>query len=316
MIDNYGREINYLRVSVTDRCNFRCLYCMEESGIVGLAHQDILSLEELYYVITQAVELGINKVRITGGEPLTRKGILPFIESVGKIPGIIDLAMTTNGALLSPYLERLKMAGLKRINLSLDTLDPDKFKTITRIGNIGEVLVALDKALALGFKVKINCVLMRGINDDEVVDFLELAKNKAIDVRFIELMPIGNNNDFAVKHFISYQEILAKYDLQAISKADIHSPASYYQYQDSAGKIGFITALSNHFCQYCNRLRLTADGKLRPCLLQEIEYDVREALRKGLSVKELITESIKAKPQSHLLNQQITATRQMNKIGG
>jgi GTP 3',8-cyclase len=315
LLDLFNRDITYLRVSVTDRCNFRCQYCMDEDGVDALAHDDILSFEELYTIIQRFVELGVNKVRLTGGEPLVRKGIVNFIASLARLHGIKDLAMTTNGSLLNEYALPLKNAGLKRINVSLDTLNPNKFTTITRGGQLQPVLDGIALARSLGLIVKINVVLMKGINDDEVGDFIQLTK-QGIDVRFIELMPLGDTTNFAKHHFLNYETILNQYALQQVASDDPHSPAKYYRYQNNTGKVGFITALSNHFCGACNRMRLTADGKLRPCLLQETEIDIKALLRSGKPITPTLKQVITNKPQQHQLNDDITAQRAMNKIGG
>ncbi len=324
--DLHMRQIDYLRVSVTDKCNFRCVYCMPEEGIELKNHKDILRLEEFLHIITLGVEMGINKVRITGGEPLVRKGIVGFISQINQIPGIKDIALTTNGALLGQMAEQLKQAGLNRVNISLDTLDINKFRSITRVGHLPTVLKNIDKALEVGFNpVKINVVIIKDFNYDEVLDFVSLTKNKPIHVRFIELMPIGETDKWEEDKFVPSEKILAKIKehYQVINSTGVTGagPAKYMSVVGHQGSIGFISALSSHFCHQCNRLRLTAEGKLRPCLHGSKEIDLKTPLRAGApdeELKEIILQSIKIKPQKHSMREQgwENAKKMMYQIGG
>ncbi|MGL4987058.1 MAG: GTP 3',8-cyclase MoaA [Treponemataceae bacterium] len=316
MRDQFLRDITYLRVSLTDRCNFRCKYCMAENGISLLNHDDILTFEELEKIINDFTDLGITKIRLTGGEPLVRKGVIDFISKITKNKKITDIAMTTNGSYLKEYAADLKKAGLPRLNISLDTLNPDKFEQITRRNNFSSTIEGIKIAIKLGFHIKINCVLMRGINDTEILNFIEFGKTHSCTVRFIELMPIGTNNDFAKKHFISAQEIINQLDLIPCKGDDIHSPSSCFFHQNSNQKIGFITPLSNHFCHSCNRIRLTADGKIRPCLLQNTEYDLKSLVKNNQDLKPLLKKIIQNKPEKHKIHDNITAQKCMNEIGG
>lgn len=317
MIDRFGRDINYLRVSVTDRCNFRCQYCMPHDGVKTMAHEDLLSFEEMFLVIHQFVSIGVKKVRLTGGEPLVRKGILGFIQSLSRINALEDIALTTNGALLKSMAADLKRSGLHRVNISLDTLKPDRFTLLTRGGNLQDVLDGISEARSVGLKVKINCVLNKDINIDEIVHFVNLSRDWKLDVRFIELMPIGENVDYAIKHFVSTDEVLRQCpDLTPVEALDPSSPARYYQLPEAIGKVGLISPLSCNFCNDCNRLRLTPDGKLKPCLHNDLEIDLRAPLRNGENIMPYIMEAINVKPQKHLLDQHKTIIRQMSQIGG
>lgn len=317
MIDRFGRDINYLRVSITDRCNYRCQYCMPHDGVETMAHEDLLSFEEMYLVIHQFVNIGVKKVRLTGGEPLVRKGIFGFIQSLSHITALEDIALTTNGALLKTMASELKRNGLHRVNVSLDTLKPDRFHRLTRGGDLQNVLDGITEAINVGLKVKLNCVLNKDINIDEIADFVRLSHDWKLDVRFIELMPIGVNVDYALKHFVSTEEVLKQCpDLVAIQALDPSSPARYYQLPDAIGKVGLISPLSCNFCGDCNRLRLTPDGKLKPCLHNDLEIDLRAPLRNGENIMPYILEAINVKPEKHLLDQHKTIVRQMSQIGG
>ena len=320
MIDNLGRNINYLRVSVTDLCNLRCQYCMPSEGIRKMKHDQILTLEEIFQVVKAAVELGINKVRLTGGEPLVRKGIIQLIERIANLPGIKDLALTTNGVLLKEYAKDLKNAGLKRVNISLDTLNEEKYRQITRGGSISEVLNGIEAAVNAGLQpIKLNTVVIGGFNDNEIVEFAELT-TEGFDVRFIELMPIGQASGWAKSNFVSNGIIKDKLsDLIPVYDSDKSSPARYYQLPGAAGKIGFINPISSHFCKYCNRIRLTADGRLKPCLHSNQEIDIKSILRNNQTdLKETISHAILAKPNQHTLNEinHQPITRDMVQIGG
>jgi cyclic pyranopterin phosphate synthase len=306
--DSFQRPINYLRISVTDRCNLRCVYCMPEAGVDLMSHYDILSYEEIYSVVEAAAELGITRVRLTGGEPLVRAGLSDLIKLISGIETIEDIALTTNGILLAQYAAELKEAGLNRVNVSLDTLKPERFRQITRCGTLKNTLEGIEAAAAAGLTpVKINMVVMAGINDDELPDFAMKTVKDGWNVRFIELMPSSVNEPVSDK-LVSVSEM--KKRIEAIGKLEPHKievgngPARYFRLPGAAGTIGFISPVTEHFCIHCNRLRLTADGKLRPCLLSEDEIDLKEPLRSGAPLEELkslISKAIASKPKGHRL---------------
>ncbi len=320
--DSFQRPIDYLRISVTDRCNLRCIYCMPAEGINLFSHKDILSYEEIYRIATAAAELGIKKVRITGGEPLVRIGLSGLLRMLAQIDTIDDIALTTNGTLLSQYADELKAAGLRRVNISLDTLKPDKFRLITRGGNLDDVLAGIGAAGAAGLNpIKINVVVMAGINDDELLDLARKTIDEGWHVRFIERMPF--NREMASSTFVSVNEI--REHLAVLGELEPctfkgNGPARYYRLPRSKGTIGFITPISEHFCFQCNRLRLTADGKLRPCLLSEREIDLRQPLRQGVSeegLKKLIKKAVESKPKQHKLAQGcVPQDRPFSQVGG
>ncbi|HZJ76922.1 MAG TPA: GTP 3',8-cyclase MoaA [Oscillospiraceae bacterium] len=318
MKDSYGRKINYLRISLTDRCNFRCVYCMPEKGIQNkLYHESMLSLEDIYVLIKHFVELGIDKVRFTGGEPLVRKGIVDLISEVGKLEGIKDLAMTTNGSLLKQMAKPLKEAGLSRVNISLDTLDPVKFSKITRCGDLDAVLKGIDEAMNVGLApIKINTVLIGGVNDNEIRDLIDFTK-KGIDVRFIELMPIGEAAGFAEEKFVSTDLVLKTVsELVPIEREDKSSPAAYYVLPGVEGKVGLINPISCKFCSNCNRVRITSTGKLKLCLHSNREIDLKSALENNENIKEVIKNAIWTKDESHHLEDEQYIIRNMHQIGG
>lgn len=315
MKDNYGRDINYLRLSITDLCNYRCIYCMDSEGILKREHSDILSIEELINIGKIAVECGINKIRLTGGEPLVRKGVLQLCEGLKAINGLEELVLTTNGSRLSEMAKELKAAGVDRINISLDTLNEEKFKKITRIGSLEDVRKGINESINAGFKdIKINVVLMAGINDDEIDDFIDITRNRAVNVRFIELMPLGPCKDWYDERFISTNIVTQKVpELKLVKKDGV---ANIYKLNDAIGTVGLISPITNIFCKQCNRLRVTADGRLIPCLHSDLEYKIR-----GLSDKELreaFHTAIKNKPCSHNIVEKHTSDNRdyMNKIGG
>ena len=320
MKDTIGRNINYLRISVTDRCNLRCMYCMPEQGICKKEHGEILTLEEIYEAVKACAELGISKIRITGGEPLVRIGLTGLIEKISKLQGIKELTMTTNGILLPKYAEELKSAGLKRVNISLDTMNAEKYNYITRGGDLSDVMSGINAAEKAGLKpIKINTVLIGGFNDDEIESFVNLTIDRDIEVRFIELMPIGQAGHWAKKHFIPNTEILNRVkELQPIQSNDPSSPAKYYKLPEAKGKVGLINPISHAFCGNCNRIRLTADGKLKPCLHSEEEIDIKEVLKKGESLHHIFKQAILQKPIEHNLNckDNKPIERDMYRIGG
>ncbi|MCR3956977.1 MAG: GTP 3',8-cyclase MoaA [Gudongella sp.] len=319
MRDRFGRDINYLRISLTDRCNLRCEYCMPEDGIKNkIPHEDMLSLEELYEITKAFVDLGISKIRFTGGEPLVRYGAVEFIKKVNALEGVREVTLTTNGIMLNDYLDELLDAGVKRLNISLDTLDPEKYKKITRGGDIHRVLTAIENARAKGIKpIKINTVLIGGFNDDEIPKMLEMTRDGSMDVRFIELMPIGEAAGFAKSKFISNEEILRRVpQLVAVEREDPSSPATYYRLPGGKGKVGLINPISCKFCTNCNRVRLTATGKLKLCLHSNREIDLKKVLREGRDLQEEISEAILTKEEEHHLEDQEYISRNMNQIGG
>lgn len=324
--DDFGRAINYLRVSVTDRCNLRCVYCMPEEGIEKRTHADILRYEELALVIRAAAELGICKVRLTGGEPLVRLSLPGFVRMVAAIPGIDDLAMTTNGTLLARHAAALADAGLQRVNISLDTLRADRFEQITRRGRLGDVWAGIAAAEASGLSpIKLNMVVIRGLNDDEVIDFARRTATEGWHVRYIEWMPVGANSNWAGNGVVPIPEIRTRIEAELGPLEPVHGPkgngpARYYHLPGAQGTLGFIGALSEHFCETCNRLRLTADGRLRPCLMDAHEIDLSGTLRAGAdleTVKTLLAQAIHRKPQRHRLHENLAPLdRTMAEIGG
>jgi cyclic pyranopterin phosphate synthase len=333
--DTFNRPINYLRISVTDRCNLRCIYCMPAEGINLLSHSDILTYEEITTIVRLAAELGINKLRLTGGEPLVRARLPELVAMLAKIDAIDDISLTTNGILLRNYVAELKQAGLKRVNVSLDSLNQDKFERITCHRGLNDVLQGIEAAKSYGLNpVKINMVVMRGINDDEIVDFAKLTITEGWNVRFIELMPFVTDNPpeghstgwkaNSQSQFMPADEIKERLDSLGELKPCLpikgNGPAKYLRFPQASGTIGFITPVSQHFCFNCNRLRLTAEGKLRPCLLSDQEIDLRQPLRSGASaenLKQVITEAIQTKPKEHQLSRRRPSNnRLMSQVGG
>ncbi len=322
--DSYQRPINYLRISVTDRCNLRCVYCMPAEGINLMSHEDILSYEEIYTVARAAAGLGINKLRLTGGEPLVRLGLPELVKMLAQIEGIDDISLTTNGVLLSRYAAELKDAGLRRINVSLDTLKPERFKLITRLGdNLDEVLEGIEVAKKVGLEpVKLNTVVMAGINDDELLDFASKTVAEGWHVRFIELMPLVGKD--TTPRFVPASEMKRRLEplgeLTPCLPSVGNGPAKYFRLPRTKGDIGFITPISEHFCFQCNRMRLTADGKLRPCLLSDYEVDLKQPLRGGISLgglRKLIKQAVANKPQRHQLAEgSVPKRRPFSQVGG
>ena len=326
MKDDCSREINYLRISVTDRCNLRCTYCMPREGIKPISHHEILRNEEIERLVRAAALVGINKIRLTGGEPLVRKGLLELIKLIAAVPEIDDIALTTNGVLLPDMAARLKEAGLKRVNISLDTLKPRRYEEVTRMGKIGDVWRGIEAALEQGFHpVKINVVAIRGFNNDEILDLVGLSFKYPLHVRFIELMPIGISDAWASYRHIPVFEIKDIIErgmgkLQEVKRMDGNGPAKYYHLPGIQGSIGFISPVSDHFCSYCNRLRLTAEGRLRPCLYSNKEIDVKKPLRSNatdMELAKLFAQAIKLKPTRHNIGEGWQEQdRIMSQIGG
>ncbi|MTI84779.1 MAG: GTP 3',8-cyclase MoaA [Firmicutes bacterium] len=326
MLDACQRNINYLRISVTDRCNLRCVYCMPAEGVNHIPHEEILTIEEMETLVQAAAGVGIRKVRLTGGEPLVRKGVVKLIRSVADVETIDDIAITTNGMLLEQLGPQLREAGLRRVNISLDTLNHRRFKEITRVGRLQDVKNGIETALKLGLHpVKLNAVVVRGVNDDEIIDLAKLAVDYPLHMRFIELMPIGQSDSLVKSGFVSAQEVSIAVEaglgkLQPVNKPTGAGPASYYRIGNAPGTIGFITAISNHFCTACNRLRLTATGSIRPCLYSDRELDIKTPLRSGASLLELSRQFVKAakvKPNRHNMSGGWKdKTKLMSQIGG
>ncbi|MHB1420269.1 MAG: GTP 3',8-cyclase MoaA [Bacillota bacterium] len=325
MQDAFGRNIDYLRISVTDRCNLRCIYCMPPEGVKLKKHEEILSLEEIFQIANSSAKLGINRFRITGGEPLVRKNMVELVSKLASIPGVEDLAMTTNGVLLKSFAAALKTAGLRRVNVSMDTLDDDKYHFVTRGGQLSTVLEGITSALEAGLDpVKVNVVIMRDFNEMEVLDFVRLAREWGVHVRFIELMPIGEAPCFSEAGFIPVNEVyslIGEHFNLLPQKITGNGPARTFQLDGSSGSVGFIGALSESFCDGCNRLRLTSDGKLRSCLDHPREIDLLGPLRRGAGEEELlgqIKQAIASKPLQHGMcqHQVREQPRQMWQMGG
>ena len=319
MKDIYGRDINYLRISVTDRCNLRCVYCMPEQGIESKKHDDILRFEDTLKIVKIASKLGIKKIRYTGGEPLVMKDIDKLIYETSKLPGIEDIAITTNGILLSEMAEDLKKAGLKRVNISLDTLDKDKFKKITRVGDLNKVLESIDKCLTLDMKpVKINTVMMKGFNDTEFDNLINLSRERPIEIRFIELMPIGEGVKMYKESKISCLEMLEVHPELIPIKAEKGSTAQLYKIEGAKGKVGFISPVSCKFCSDCNKIRLTSTGTIKPCLHSKDEINLKQYLNDEVMLTNALKSAIFNKPLEHHLVEESDSrsTKMMYQIGG
>jgi len=334
LLDPLGRQITYLRISITDRCNLRCIYCMPEEGVKWLPRAEVLTLEEIWRIVRVAASMGLRKVRITGGEPTVRRGVVDLIRWIASTPGIEDVAMTTNGLSLSSMASELAQAGLRRVNVSLDTLRPERFREITRWGNLDDVLAGIEAARKAGLSpIKLNVVVMRGINDDEVVEFARTTLWEDWEVRFIELMPFMEDEGLCSKSqgdlspsFVPTKVIKRRIEealgpLSPAQSASGAGPAKYYRLSGGKGLVGFISPLTEHgFCSTCNRMRLTADGKLRPCLLTDHEVDLKGVLRAGGTDKEIkgaILLALRTKPDAHhLWDGNRPRWRKMVQIGG
>lgn len=317
MLDTYGRSISYLRLSVTDLCNLRCRYCMPEDGICKKNHREMLTEEEMAAAVAAAASLGISKVRITGGEPLVKQNILSICRKIAAVEGIEEICMTTNGILLPEMAEKLAEAGVHRLNLSLDTLEPDRYRHITRNGKLEDFMKGFEAAMDAGFrKIKLNTVLIGGFNDDEIRPLSELTLKYPVDVRFIEMMPMDGNCDFGEEAYIPFSRVLEELK-EAYPVPSDSGVAKLVRLPRALGNIGLISPISAHFCGSCNRIRLTADGKIKPCLHSAEEYSLKGLSPEGM--QEVIREAILAKPRWHgdldLVNRS-RAGRNMNQIGG
>ena len=326
LADTFNRPITYLRVSVTDRCNLRCVYCMPEAGLPWIPKAEILSYEEIERIVAAGASAGVRSVRLTGGEPLVRRDLPELVARLHAIPGIKDISLSTNALLLEEMLEPLVAAGLRRVNVSLDTLREDRFFLLARRPGLDRVLRGIDAALAAGLApLKINCVVMRGANDDELEAFAELTRERAVYVRFIEVMPVAENLDLQRQSYVSADEILARLGendaLVPTPGPGGNGPARYFAYPGALGAVGVISPLSHDYCERCNRVRLTADGRLRLCLFGSQEIDLRRAVRAGATQAELaamLGGAMLIKPERHhlRLGEQASRMRAFSEIGG
>jgi cyclic pyranopterin phosphate synthase len=323
MKDSFGREINYLRLSVTDRCNFRCQYCMPEEGIEKVSHDDILTYEEILKLIKAAANLGIDKVRLTGGEPLTRKDLPKLIKMISGVEGIQDLSMTTNGSRLGKFADDLAESGLDRVNISLDSVDPELFEKITQGGNLDSVLSGIEAAQDAGLDpVKLNTVIMKGVNDSEVNSLVEYAVSQDVVLRFIELMPMGEAADIAVDpaQLEDVRRVVeSEWKLEKVSGPKGNGPAEYYSVEkgNKSGRIGFIFPISHNFCDGCNRIRITSRGNVRPCLARDEQYELNiEKSTTTNSLQDQLREIIEKKPHGHRWEDEKETSGEMSEIGG
>lgn len=330
LTDKHGRIHDYLRISLTDKCNLRCVYCMPAEGMHFMPNEKHLSFDEIVEVVRVGAKLGITRLRLTGGEPLVRPHVEDLIARLAAIPGIEDIALTTNAIFLAPKAEMLKKAGITRLNISLDSMRQERFAQITRGGDVQKVLAGLDAAFRVGFHpIKINTVLMKGLNEDEVDDFLRLTLEQDVHVRFIEYMPIGHDGDEWRDHYLSLDYVLERCQALGLTPEPTQSvygngPAEYYRLPNARGTFGLIHPVSDHFCERCNRLRLTADGSLKPCLFWQDEFNVRSVLGDEQALIDLFYRSLAVKPESHemanvLFEEELTqaaTVRRMSQIGG
>lgn len=309
MRDGFGRRIEYLRISVTDKCNLRCVYCMPEEGLPWLRRDALLNYEEITEIVSIMAPLGLRKIRITGGEPLVRRDLHFLVRMLARVPGITDIALSTNAVLLEEQAEELRNAGVNRLNVSLDSLVPERVDAISRRpGSAEQIFRGLEAAEAAGFSpIKINCVVMRGRNDDEIEDFARISRERPWHIRFIEVMPTGENLGVSADEYVSSDEMLARIakigSLEPVAGPGGNGPARYYAFPGAPGTIGIITPMSHNYCDTCNRMRLTADGQLRPCLFGAIQTNLRDPLRRGEPIEPLIRETLRIKPERHWLVQ-------------
>lgn len=309
MKDQFGRRVEYLRVSVTDKCNLRCTYCMPEEGLPWMRREQLLTYEEITEVVRVMAGMGLRRVRITGGEPLVRRDLPELVRLLNEVPGIDDLSLSTNAVLLADQAEALREAGIDRVNVSLDSLREDRVDSIARRpGSYGKIMKGFEAAEAVGFDpIKVNVVLIRGVNDDEIEDFAEITRTRPWHVRFIELMPTGSNLDMSAGQFFPCHEALQRLrvldDLQPAEGPWGNGPADYYRFPGAVGTVGVITPMSHNYCDRCNRMRLTADGHLRPCLFGDLQTNLRDPLRAGADIVPLVEETLRIKPERHYLIQ-------------
>ena len=323
LTDQFGRSIEYLRISVTDRCNFRCTYCMPIEGLPWLPKAEILSYEEITAVVRQLAPLGLRRIRLTGGEPTIRPQLTALVAQLRAVPGVSDIALSTNGAKLPELAQPLRDAGLDRVNMSADSLRADRITAIARRSILFDPVTSLAAAEAAGLSpIKINVVVMRGVNDDEVADFARLTLERPWHVRFIELMPVGDMRELTWEHVVPAAEILDRAAaVGALSPDDGpargNGPAAYYRFAHAPGTVGVITPMTHTYCGTCNRVRLTADGRLRTCLFGDHEVNLRDALRAGKPLEPLFREALAGKPREHaLLQMQVGGLRALSQVGG
>ncbi|MGF9824487.1 GTP 3',8-cyclase MoaA [Brevibacillus agri] len=330
LVDSFGRVHDYLRLSVTDRCNLRCVYCMPADGMEFEPDENILSIYEITEVVRVLAEMGVKKVRLTGGEPLVRKGIEELVAAIAETPGIEDIALTTNGIFLAKKAAKLKAAGLKRVNISLDTLKADRFSLITRGGDVQRVLDSIAACQQAGiWPIKLNVVLMKGINDDEIEDFLRLTLDGAVQVRFIEYMPIGHNDMRWKQSYLPLSTVLERCKQLGWETEESHDvrgngPAQTFRITGAKGSFGLIHPVSDHFCETCNRLRLTADGNIKPCLYWADEFNVRKHIGDDEAIRQLFFKALSIKPMNHEMakaladesQSHVPTARRMSQIGG
>ncbi len=323
--DSFGRRINYLRISLTDRCNFRCVYCMPEHGAHFAPREDLLRDDEILRVVGAAAAVGFEKIRLTGGEPTIRRNLIELIAGIARTPGIREISMTTNGLRLKDQAEALKAAGLTRVNISIDSLDPDKFRSMTRGGDLQRVLAGIEQAERVGFTpTKLNAVVVRGLNDDELCALARLTVDRPWQLRFIEMMPLAGVGQLAEASVVATSEIISRLEAEFGPLEFIgwfgSDPARTYRIRGAKGRLGFISSITEPFCETCNRMRLTADGKLHLCLLRDNELDLRGALRSGASddeIEALIRQAVFLKPWGHGLPDGVKPTlRGMSELGG
>ena len=309
MTDGVGRRIEYLRISITDKCNLRCIYCMPEEGLAWLKREQILSFEEITEIVRVMAGMGLRRLRITGGEPLVRRGVSDLAAMLHAIPGIEDIALSTNGVLLEPLAGDLRAAGVSRLNVSLDSLRPERVDAIARRpGSYERIMAGLDAAERAGFDpIKLNAVIMRGRNDDELIDFARITLERPWHVRFIEVMPVADNLTISREEYVSAPEILNRIrrigDLVPVAGPAGNGPATYFRFPGALGTVGVITPMSHNYCDRCNRMRLTADGQLRPCLFGDLQTNLRGPLRRGERLEPLIRHTLAIKPLRHHLVQ-------------
>lgn len=309
MIDQHGRTVEYLRISVTDKCNLRCVYCMPLHGTEWMRRDELLTYEEITEVVRTMAGMGLKRIRVTGGEPLVRKDLPELVAMLAQVPGIEDLSLSTNAVLLDQHAEALRDAGIQRVNISLDSLREDRVDAIARRpGSWPKIMAGFDAAERVGFDpIKVNVVLIRETNDDEIEDFARVTRERPWHVRFIELMPTGSNLELSAEKFVSCSEALERLramdTLEPVEGPPGNGPATYYRFPGARGTVGVITPMSHNYCVRCNRMRLTADGHLRPCLFGDIQTNLRDPLRAGDDLRSLVEETLRIKPERHYLIQ-------------